>query len=254
ISAGSGITPMMSMSQWLSDRASPTDITFIHIARTATDIIFRQRLELLAAQHPHFQLAFSLTKPSLGGSLSIPWSGYRGRLSPALLSAICPDFDTYTAFVCGPAGFMASTKQLLKDAGFPMENYFEESFGGPPTAKSATAKLTSKPVEPSTSAAATQAATLPSTDATTEPVVEFSISGKQVVCDAEDTLLEAAEQAGVAMASGCRMGSCGACKHRLEAGDVAYDVEPKGLSDADRADGQVLTCIAKPIDRVVLKL
>ncbi|MEL7224644.1 MAG: FHA domain-containing protein, partial [Cyanobacteria bacterium J06576_12] len=46
ISAGSGITPMMSMSQWLSDRATDTDITFIHTARTAQDIIFRQRLAL----------------------------------------------------------------------------------------------------------------------------------------------------------------------------------------------------------------
>ncbi len=98
ISAGSGITPMMSIAQWLSDLAANTDVTFIHAARTPLDIIFRQRLELLAAQHPHFQLAFTLTQKLSAA----PWSGYRGRLNPALLSAICPDFMARTAFVCGP--------------------------------------------------------------------------------------------------------------------------------------------------------
>ncbi|MEO0770790.1 MAG: FHA domain-containing protein, partial [Cyanobacteria bacterium J06649_4] len=206
ISAGSGITPMMSMSQWLSDCASETDITFIHVARSVPDIIFRQRLELLAAQHSHFQLAFSLSRPSG----SIPWSGYRGRLNPALLSAICPDFDTRTAFVCGPAGFMDSTKQLLQSTGFPMENYFEESFGGPPAKKSASQKSASQKSisqDPSTNQTAKSASPpIPAAEiaTVTERIVEFASAGKQVSCDEEDTLLDAAEQAGVTMASGCR--------------------------------------------------
>ncbi|MEO0888501.1 MAG: FAD-binding oxidoreductase, partial [Cyanobacteria bacterium J06648_10] len=57
ISAGSGITPMMSIAQWVSDLAEKTEITFILVAKSPGDIIFRQRLALLATQHPHFNLA-----------------------------------------------------------------------------------------------------------------------------------------------------------------------------------------------------
>jgi len=249
VSAGSGITPMMSMAQWLSDspqerlgqRAANTDITFVHTARTPQDIIFRQRLELLAAQHPNFKLAFSLTK----SSPSTPWFGYRGRLSSAMLTAICPDYADRTAFVCGPDGFMRSTKELLQEMGFPMENYFEESFGAPSTQKRTVS-------EPKNAMKGKESLLAPQEKC--DRIVEFSASGKQVDCDEEDTLLDAAEQAGVTVASGCRMGSCGACKQQLKAGDVAYDMEPKGLSERDRAEKRVLTCIAKPVGKVVLPL
>lgn len=247
ISAGSGITPMMSMSQWLSDRATPTDITFIHAARTPHDIIFRQRLELLAAQHPHFRLAFTLTQ----NTPAVPWSGYRGRLNPAMLSAICPDFAESSAFVCGPAGFMNSTKELLKSEGFLMKNYYEESFGGAPVKKVAEASVeissVPKPVVPEPGA-------VPLEGEEAEPLVEFSASGQAIACDEDDTLLDAAEQAGVAIASGCRMGSCGMCKQTIAGGEVCYDREPRGLSESDRASGCVLTCVAKPVGRVVLAL
>jgi glycine betaine catabolism B len=237
ISAGSGITPMMSMAQWLSDRATCTDITFIHAARCPQEIIFRQRLALLAAQHPHFKLAFTLTQPP-----KEPWAGYRGRLNAALLSAMCPDSAERTAFVCGPAGFISSTQALLKAAGLPMENYFEESFGKSP------APPQNRPSVPQKSQPAAKTAKEGDT------AVEFSASAKTIACDPADTLLEVAEQAGIAMVSGCRMGSCGACKQQLIAGEVRYEQAPRGLSQGDRAAGQVLACVAKPIGRVVLAL
>ncbi|MEM6451241.1 MAG: 2Fe-2S iron-sulfur cluster-binding protein [Cyanobacteria bacterium P01_D01_bin.105] len=262
ISAGSGITPMMSMAQWLSDRATGIDITFVHTARTAQDIIFRQRLSLLAAQYPTFKLAFSLTKLKANqGASSSPWCGYRGRLNPAMLATICPDYAERTAFVCGPNGFMSSTKQLLQGMNFPMENYFEESFGGPTSRKSLKpspgVKSENAKSQLSKSAHPLQAQTATDASSNTEicsRIVEFSASGKQISCDEEDTLLDAAEQAGVSLTSGCRMGSCGVCKQQLQSGAVDYDVDPKGLSEGDRADGHVLTCIAKPVGKVVLSL
>ncbi|MGB3298167.1 MAG: FHA domain-containing protein [Phormidesmis sp.] len=246
ISAGSGITPMMSMSQWLSDCAANTEIVFVHVARTPQDIIFRQRLALLAAQHPHFKLAFTLT----GSAAHVPWMGYRGRLSPSLLTAICPDFCSHTTFVCGPAGFMESTQKLLAGEGLPMENYFEESFGPPAATKASPADLSS--TLPST--LVSQAAEGTQDQPSGQPSVEFSVSERVIEYDPGDTLLEVAEQAGVAIASGCRMGSCGACKQSVAQGEVCYNVTPRGLSESDRAAGKVLACVAKPIGRVVLNL
>lgn len=47
ISAGSGITPMMSMLRWLNDCSPQTDIAFVNSARRPEEIIFRKELELL---------------------------------------------------------------------------------------------------------------------------------------------------------------------------------------------------------------
>ena len=80
----------------------------------------------------------------------------------------------------------------------------------------------------------------------------FANSDKEVNCDGDECLLDVAEQAGITMTSGCRMGSCGVCKHQLIEGQVEYDDEPGGLSDSDRKNGQVLVCVARPVGRVVL--
>ncbi len=244
VSAGSGITPMMSMAQWLWDTGSTSKIVFIHSARTPADIICRQRLELMASQNPNLELAWTLTRPTTG----VPWSGYRGRLGEILLKAIVPDYEHFTAFVCGPQGFMDSTKSLFESLDFPMKNYFEESFGGAKSTRKSAPKATSKiEAAPAPTAMDTQE---PGNSA--EPVVVFAKSNKEVSCDGDDCLLDVAEQVGIEMASGCRMGSCGVCKHQLIEGNVAYDDEPGGLSESDRDSGQVLVCVARPVGRVVL--
>ena len=240
VSAGSGITPMMSMAQWLCDTGSTSKIVFIHSARTPEDIICRQRLELLARQNPNLELAWTLTRPTAGST----WSGYRGRLGETLLKAIVPNYEHFTTFVCGPQGFMGSTKSLFEDLDFPMKNYFEESFGAP---KAAPRKAESKP-QPVEVAKPP----LASDKGTEQPVVVFADSNQEISCDGEDSLLDVAEQAGIDLTSGCRMGSCGVCKHQLLEGDVAYDDEPGGLSDSDLKNNQVLVCVARPVGRVVL--
>ena len=53
ISAGSGITPMVSMTRWLFDCAPATDVAFINCARSPDDIIFRKELELLSPHGSH---------------------------------------------------------------------------------------------------------------------------------------------------------------------------------------------------------
>ncbi len=254
VSAGSGITPMLSMAQWLWDTSSPAKVVFIHSARTPADIIGRQRLELMASQNPHMELAWTLTRPTVG----IPWSGYRGRLSEILLQAIVPDYKQFTTFVCGPQGFMGSTQSLFESLEFPMENYFEESFGGvkvpQKAAKEEAAKKAAPKLEalPSKVSPAQMPTRIPNLGAPEEPVVVFAESNKEVSCEGDDCLLDVAEQAGVELTSGCRMGSCGVCKHQLIEGDVAYDDDPSGLSDSDRQQGQVLVCVARPVGRVVL--
>lgn len=130
ISAGSGITPMMSMARWLQDKQADRDIVFLHSARTSKDIIFRTELEAMAAQMPNFQLALTVTQPASKNS----WTGLTGRISASLLRLVAPDLIERSVYVCGSNAFMQNIKAMLEAVHFPMQNYQAESFGGPSAA------------------------------------------------------------------------------------------------------------------------
>lgn len=235
ISAGSGITPMMSMSRWLMDTAASSDVLFFHCARTPNDIIFRQELELMAARFANFHLALSVTRSPLGQ----PWFGFTGRLTEAMLHLLAPDFQERTVYVCGPDGFMQSVKSMFADLNFPMQNYFEESFGAPkrPKAVQIPAAVPATPAAP----------------AATHPIACFSQSGKEVSSDGSESILDLAAQVGIKIRSSCRQGVCGACKKRKLEGTVRYEPEPDGLDRSDQDAGFILTCVAMPVDRVVVE-
>ena len=280
ISAGSGITPMMSMSRWICDTASNVDIVFLHSARSPEDIIFRQELEMMTARYPNFKLAITVTRPLPGQ----PWYGYTGRINETILPAIAPDYQERTVYVCGPNPFMEATKELLQKIDFPMENYYEESFGGakkkkekavsaPPTIQAdqtiisssipspsvASPNVTPPPVVsavPATSlvngfvapAPAPEPAPAPIQPAPSSgPVVVLAKSGHEISCDGEEAILEVAEAEGVDLPHSCRAGACGMCKVKKIEGEVIYD------DDVDCEDGFIYTCVARPAGRVVIE-
>ena len=234
VSAGSGITPMMSMSRWLCDTGADVDVVFIHSARSPRDLVFRHELESMAARYPLFKLAVTITRSEPGQA----WPGYTGRLNELMLQAIAPDLHERTVYVCGPNSFREGMKTMLETL-VPMENYYEESFGSPilPRREAEGASLRSGGRgRDSSQESPTQERSL----------VVFAKSGKEIVCDREDIILEMAEQKGIELSSGCRMGACGVCKLPLLEGEVNYDDDP-GCEPK-----HFLPCIAKPVGRVVI--
>ena len=61
---------------------------------------------------------------------------------------------------------------------------------------------------------------------------------------ADQTLLAAAEAAGIVLPSSCRNGTCRTCLCQLESGTVRYLVEWPGLSLDEKREGAVLPCVA----------
>ncbi|MDJ0534579.1 MAG: FHA domain-containing protein [Xenococcaceae cyanobacterium MO_207.B15] len=268
ISAGSGITPMMSMARWVCDTASVVDITFIHSARSQKDIIFRQELELMAAKYSNFKLAITLTRPELGAT----WYGYTERLNNSILPAIAPDYQERTVYVCGSNPFMASVKSILQQLNFPMQNYYEESFGitkkvtSSPKTKTELIdlpELTGSPLpvtvgsnghnyhELPSSANELQAGKLAVVNPPKKPVasyfvVEFIQSSKEITGEEGESILEVAQAEGIDLPYGCGMGICGQCKLPKIEGEVVYD------GDFECEEDQVLTCVGKARGRVVI--
>ncbi|MFB2937420.1 ferredoxin--nitrite reductase [Aerosakkonemataceae cyanobacterium BLCC-F154] len=83
-------------------------------------------------------------------------------------------------------------------------------------------------------------------------VISFAKSGKEVSSNSEQFILEVAEAEGVDIPSSCRSGNCGTCKQKLLLGGVEYEGEPNALSDSEKEQGFILTCISHPVGRVVI--
>ena len=231
ISAGSGITPMMSMSRWAYDAATDLDITFFHSAQTARDLIFGQELEWMSTQNPNFKLCLSLTR----AQISRDWAGLVGRLNAEMLAKIAPDFRERTVYVCGSDSFMESTKTLLQNLDFPMDNYYQESFG------TCTLAPTLSEVKISNQTKAEQSV---------RSLVVFAKSGTEIKSDRNESILQLGKRENVRLKSGCGMGSCGVCKIKKVTGEIKYKSAPDRLSATEQAAGLILPCIAYPIGRV----
>jgi ferredoxin len=105
-------------------------------------------------------------------------------------------------------------------------------------------------------AAATSAAVtadvLAASDAPAAPAsIEFQRTGTRITAPAAQTVLEAAEDAGVAIPFECRAGICGQCKTRLVSGTVTMATQD-ALTASDRAGRVILACQAHPVGPIVI--
>ena len=126
VSAGSGITPVMSIARFLAATDRRRACTFVHGARTARDIIFRGECERLRDALPSFRYHVSLSRPGPR------WKGGRGRLDGAGVAALVPDVAASRYFLCGPPGFMDAITSWLRRASVPPDRLHTEQFHAAP--------------------------------------------------------------------------------------------------------------------------
>jgi ferredoxin-NADP reductase len=117
LSAGSGITPVMSMLRDLHHRTPDRDVVFVHVCRTPTDAIFAGELRTLAASMRGLRLVTHVTAE-------------RDRLDADGLSALVPDYAERPTWLCGSASFMEMV-QARWDAEGLADGLACERFTGP---------------------------------------------------------------------------------------------------------------------------
>ncbi|WP_310633520.1 2Fe-2S iron-sulfur cluster-binding protein [Paraburkholderia sp.] len=89
-------------------------------------------------------------------------------------------------------------------------------------------------------------------DATSVPIVRVEPLGASFEAPPELTLLEAASFAGIRLPRLCRNGTCRTCLCRVVSGEIRYTIEWPGLSREEKAQGDVLTCVAVALTDLVL--
>lgn len=123
ISAGSGITPVMSMAKTLAAKDSGRRITFVHAAKSETHHAFKEEAEKLVSGNQDNRLLFVYSRGTEAASDRV----INGRLDEDLLKSIVKDQDG-EFYVCGPLSFMKSVISGLQKLGVPTENIRYESF------------------------------------------------------------------------------------------------------------------------------
>ncbi len=210
LSAGCGITPVMSMARtWLANKTN-VDITFIHMARSPEHTIYFDELQYLNQHHDNFSLQLLLKEPQY---TDFP----QGRLDQKWLTTLCPDLTERTVFLCGPMNFMQDMKTYVEAIGLDMAHFFQESF---------------TPIEPETNDSADASA-----------VVQFEVPafGVSKEIDKGATLADVLEDSGVPIIIACRSGICGSCKCKVTKGEVSR-TSTETLTEEELAQGYTLAC------------
>ncbi|WP_213958328.1 MULTISPECIES: 2Fe-2S iron-sulfur cluster-binding protein [unclassified Variovorax] len=66
------------------------------------------------------------------------------------------------------------------------------------------------------------------------------------------SLLRAAQQAGVELPSSCRNGTCRTCLCRMLEGSIRYQIDWPGVSVDERDEGLILPCVAEATSDLTL--
>jgi ferredoxin-NADP reductase len=209
ISAGSGITPIMSMLRSLDDRGGLADAVHLHSARTADEVIFAAQLRDLERRNAGFRLHEQLT-------------GASGRISPADLDRLCPDWRERETFLSGPAEMLTAMsehwKQQLGDCDRLRVEHFQPYLGG---------------------------------EDGNGGTIRFLGSDVTAQSDGSEPILVAGEDAGATLPFGCRMGICHTCVGRLRSGKIR-DLRTGEVYGQE--DEMVRTCINAPEGAIEIEL
>ncbi len=225
ISAGVGLTPMISMLNAIVEAGSGRPVWFIHGARNGREHAMGAHVRAVAGENDNVRAHISYSRPLPDDVEGRDHDG-RGRVDGDLLKRLLPDNDL-DFYLCGPTPFMKALYNGLLGWGVPEDRIHYEFFG-PGSA------LT----EGDGAEAATDCA-----ECSAEIEVTFSRSGLTAKWNPSfASILDMAEGLGLSPDYSCRSGICHTCMCALEDGEVEYVEEPLDPPDP----GSVLICCSKP--------
>jgi hypothetical protein len=127
VSAGVGVTPMLSMLHVLAEQRGERPIWFLHGARDGGHHPLAREVQQLTAKHPSIIAHVVYSRPRPEDEIGTDYDS-KGHVDGALLANIVGDVTAHY-FLCGPVHFMANVQTELEHIGVPTEQVHTESFG-----------------------------------------------------------------------------------------------------------------------------
>jgi 3-ketosteroid 9alpha-monooxygenase subunit B len=225
--AGSGITPIMSLLR-SALATSARSVRLLYANRDRDSTIFAAELDRLEGD--------------AGGRLVVEHHHDvdRGFVDPAVVRTFLGDDATSAElYVCGPTPFMDVVETTLLERGVESGRIHLERFGTPEV-----------PAPPGDTDADADTTGPAADDAERIVVVEVDGRTGSTAHREGTTVLQTARQLGLDPPYSCEAGSCATCMARLVEGTVTMHVND-ALTDAEVADGWVLTCQSVPTSPTV---
>lgn len=209
--AGSGITPIISMTRYLLAHRPEMPLTVIYSVHSPRDVIFKDEWQRLRRQYPQLKLF-------MNASVNAPDGFIAGRISEGMLRHFIPDLADKTVLACGPESYIETLKTITENAGVPQDRFFVEQFFG----------------------------TAVESDIDADRKVTLSVRSvavQQFEVPVGMTLLAAMEEAGQPVIAACRSGICGTCKTVVLNGYAELEQLTTGpLTEEEITQGYVLAC------------
>jgi ferredoxin-NADP reductase len=236
ISAGIGVTPVLSMLHQLAQARSEREVWWIYSARRPREhpLAAEARALLQSLPHTREQLFYSQATPAeLHREHAVAGHVTKDTLAVLGLPA------SAQAYVCGPPAYMADVRDALSAAGLEPARIHTELFAALPSAN------------PGVVGHAVPAPHPPPGAPGTGPLVTFARSGISTPFAASwRSLLDLADACDVPTRWSCRAGVCHTCITPLLSGAVSYSPDPLEAP----SDGQVLICCSQPRSDIVLDM
>jgi ring-1,2-phenylacetyl-CoA epoxidase subunit PaaE len=231
---GSGITPLMGITKAILHGESESIVSLIYCNRNIDSIIFKKEFEDLET---NFEGRLHVIHVLDDAPLN--WQGPSGLLNHDMLTKILERIPSWGIentqyLMCGPEGMMKNAESMLEELKIPKENIFKESF------VQGTIDKSEKKSE--------------SVSEAYEVTVIYEGEEHKFEVQPNKTILETALSLDIDLPFSCQSGLCTACRGKCLSGEVVLD-EDEGLSEQERNEGYVLTCVGHPkSDNVVIEI
>jgi ferredoxin-NADP reductase len=236
ISAGIGVTPVLSMLHQLAKARSEREVWWIYSARRPPEYPLAAEVSDLLQSLPHTREHLFFTRATLGELHR--QHAVAGHVTKATLAGLGLPARAQ-AYVCGPPRYMADVHDALGAAGIEAARIHTELFAALPS------------TNPGVVGHAVRAPHQPPGPPGTGPLITFARSGISTPFAASSvSLLELADACDVPTRWSCRTGVCHTCITALLSGAVSYSPDPLEAP----SDGQVLICCSRPRSDIVLDM
>lgn len=219
---GSGITPIFSQLKYILSREGKSRLTLIYSNQNAASILFKNELDKLAAEHPErFTIIYLLSSEG-------------NRLNPDKVEKLVKQYGSFNLtnaefYLCGPFAYMRMIRFDLVYMGIDQAKIRRENFVLETVA--VTSSFTNFPPKN----------------------IKIKYRGEQhdIVVGENQSILQAALQNNIPLPYSCRGGVCSTCMLKCTGGKVEM-VKNDVLTEADLAQGWILTCTGHPLDDEVV--
>ena len=127
ISAGVGLTPLVSMLHALTRSPLARDVWFIHGARDGDHHPLSEEVRSLVAGHERVRAHVVYSRPRPADVAGIDFDS-QGRVGGELIAGLAPGLDA-EFYLCGPIAFMADIQSEMVARGVPESRIHTEIFG-----------------------------------------------------------------------------------------------------------------------------